>query len=251
MTVEELKAALRKVASAEKAVILARFFKTGKGEYGEGDKFLGVVVPAQRMIVKAYFSDQTFPPVQTTLNVVEELLQGGYHEERLTALLILVEQYKKGDDRDKERIFLFYLSHLEFINNWDLVDLSAPNIVGDYLVTRKPSLLYKLARNKSIWARRVAILATFAFIKFGHFSDTLALAKLLLIDKKDPHDLMHKAVGWMLREVGKRDSDVLEEFLEQFAAQLPRTALRYAIERFPEAKRQQYLALGRPTKSAR
>ena len=251
MTAPEIKTALRNVASAEKALILARFFKTGKGEYGEGDKFLGVVVPAQRKIVKAYFTAPKSPMVLATLQTVKTLLQGTYHEERLTALLILVEQYKRCDDQGKEQIFRFYLDHLDYMNNWDLVDLSAPNIVGDYLVTQKSSLLYKLAKDKNLWARRVAILSTFAFIKTGQFTDTLALSKLLLIDRKDPHDLMHKAVGWMLREVGKRDQEVLEAFLNQVGAQLPRTALRYAIERFPETKRQRYLALGRPTKAIR
>lgn len=251
MTVSQLKSELRKVASAEKAAIAARFFKTGKGDYGEGDKFLGVMTPVQRKIAKQYFAACGFSAVQRTLSVVEELLESEFHEERFTALLILVEQYRKCIDRNRKVIFRFYLKHLSRINNWDLVDASAPNIVGDFLLGQDPSLLFTLAKSKNMWARRVAMLATFAFIKNGRFAETLALAELLLIKENDAHDLMHKAVGWMLREVGKRDQRVLEDFLGRFAAHLPRTALRYAIEKFPEAQRQTYLALGRPSKGIR
>ena len=251
MTVSQLKSELRKVANAEKAKILARFFKTGKGEYGEGDRFLGVVVPAQRKIAKQYFPTRGFSSVRSTLLAVGELLQSEFHEERLTALLILIERYRRSDDRDRQLLFRFYLKHLSRINNWDLVDLSAPNIVGDYLLAQDPSLLFRLAKSKNMWTRRVAMLATFAFIKNGRFAETLALAELLLIKEKEAQDLMHKAVGWMLREVGKRDQRVLEEFLGHSATHLPRTALRYAIEKFPEAKRQKYLALGRASKGTR
>lgn len=254
MTTSEISTALRNAANPEKALVLARFFKTGKGEYGEGDRFLGVMVPVQRAIVRQYFArtpiSKAGPSLPVTLSIVDELLQGTYHEERLTALLILVAQYKRCPEPDKERIFRFYLDHLTFINNWDLVDLSAPNIVGDYLVSRPPSPLYKLAKAPNLWARRVAILATLTFIRAGQFADTLALAEYLLVTRKDSQDLMHKAVGWMLREVGKRDQAVLEEFLGRFAAQLPRMALRYAIERFPESTRQHYLAMGKPARRA-
>lgn len=248
MTVSQIKAQLREVADAERAKIAVRFFKTGKGEYGEGDRFLGVVTPAQRKIAKRYFAAREFSSVRSTLSVVDELLQSEFHEERFTALLILVEQYRRSDDAGKRDIFDFYLKHLGYVNSWDLVDVSAPGIVGAYLLDRDPSLLIRLAKSKIIWTRRVAVLATFPFIKSGRFAETLALAERLLIEQKDPHDLMHKAVGWMLREVGKRDQKVLEEFLDRCAARLPRTALRYAIEKFPEAKRQKYLALGKSSK---
>lgn len=246
MTISQVRSELKKVASPEKAKILAGFFKTGKGEYGEGDRFLGVVVPAQRKVARQYLTAHRSSSIQSILADAGELLQSSFHEERLTALLILVERYKKADDGDKQRIFRFYLDHLDRINNWDLVDLSAPNIVGNYLLTQGRSLLFRLAKNKNMWARRVAIVATHAFIRNDQFSETLALAELLLIKQKDAHDLMHKAVGWMLREVGKRDQRALEDFLGRFGAELPRTALRYAIERFPEAKRREYLAMGKP-----
>ena len=222
---------------------MARFFKTGKGEYGEGDKFLGVTVPAQRAIAKQFFVAAREPfSLHEILATVTELLQGEYHEERLLALLILVELYRRSEDRDRETIFRYYLEHLDRINNWDLVDLSAPGIVGDYLLNRDANLLFKLAKSPSLWTRRVAVLATFPRIRCGRFVEILALAEFLLIEKKDAHDLMHKAVGWMLREVGKRDQGALEAFLERFATRLPRTALRYAIERFPETERKRYLA---------
>jgi len=246
MTVSQIRSELRKVASAKKAKILASFFKTGKGEYGEGDKFLGVVVPAQRKVARQYLTAQGSSSVQSILADAGKLLESDFHEERLTALLILVERYRKADDSDKQRIFRFYLDHLDRINNWDLVDLSAPNIVGDYLLTQDRSLSLRLAKSKNMWARRVAIVSTHAFIRNNQFSETLALAELLLIKQKEAHDLMHKATGWMLREVGKRNQRVLEDFLGRFGAELPRTALRYAIERFPEAKRQKYLAMGKP-----
>lgn len=251
MTVAQIRTDLRNVARAEKALILARFFKTGKGEYGEGDKFLGVVVPEQRKIAQHYFARLERTAPETVLSDVEELLYSEFHEERFTALLILVELYKKSDDGNKKRIFDFYLKHLRHINNWDLVDLSAPNIVGDYLLNRDPRHVFKWAKSKELWTRRVAVLATFTFIRAGRFTETLQLAEQLLIREKEPHDLMHKAVGWMLREVGKRDAAVLENFLEDFAARLPRTALRYAIERFPESQRKQYLSLGKPLKGTR
>ncbi len=245
-----IKTELRKVAQKEKALILARFFKTGKGEYGEGDKFLGVVVPEQRKIAKSYFAGCDSVSIQAALLDVNELLHSAFHEDRLTALLILVALYKKSDDENKKCVFAFYLKNLSHINNWDLVDLSAPNIVGDFLLNKNPRVLFTLAKSKDLWTRRVAVLATFTFIKMGRFAETLALAERLLIYEKDPHDLMHKAVGWMLREVGKRDTGVLEDFLELFAARLPRTTLRYAIERFPETKRRRYLTLGKPAKNA-
>ncbi len=245
MTAKEVKSALCLAASAEKAAILARFFKTGPGEYGEGDCFLGVVVPEQRKIVRDYFAGRKSPDCGETLAVVNELLHGDIHEERLTGLLILVEQYKRSGGVDRRRVCDFYLANLDRVNNWDLVDLSAPGILGAHLLDGDSAVLFRMAESENVWERRVAVLATFAFIRAGRFSETLLLAERLLLEKRDAHDLMHKAVGWMLREVGKRDRGVLEAFLDRHAARLPRTALRYAIERFPEAERRRYLAAGK------
>jgi 3-methyladenine DNA glycosylase AlkD len=245
MNALEVKTELRCVARAEKAEVLLRFFKTGKGQYGEGDRFLGVMVPEQRKVAKKFFTDGEARSCRAVLSVVRELLESEFHEDRLTALLILVDQCKRSGPEDQKRIVDFYLKNLPRINNWDLVDLSAPNIVGAYLLDKDPSMLFTLAESGHLWTRRVAVLATLAFIKAGRFAETLSLSERLLIEKKDSHDLMHKAVGWMLREVGKRDRQVLEAFLDRHAAQLPRTALRYAIERFPETERHRYLAAGK------
>lgn len=222
---------LKKLGSSKKAEASAWFFKTGKGQYGHGDVFLGVTVPEQRTIAKKYF-DLPFEEVT-------KLLESKYHECRLTTLLILVHQYKIADDRTKEKIARFYLKHTRYINNWDLVDLSASYILGDYLLTRDRAILYKLVKSKNIWERRIAIITTHWFIRNGEYADTFALAQELL---DDTHDLIHKAVGWMLREVGKRVSrPALEAFLAQYAHQMPRTTLRYAIEHFPEIERRAYL----------
>jgi 3-methyladenine DNA glycosylase AlkD len=221
---------LRQFASKEKASILRRFFKTGPGEYGEGDKFLGVVVPNIRKVAKEF---QAAPQTE-----VRKLLSSPFHEERLLALLILVRQYETGDDALKKKIYGLYLKSSRYINNWDLVDLSAPNIAGAYLLDRSRSPLYTLAESRDLWKRRIAIMATFAFIRQNDFADTLALSRMLL---PDGHDLIHKAVGWMLREVGKRDVGALEGFLRKHYRSMPRTMLRYAIERLPEAKREKYL----------
>lgn len=245
MTAKEVKSALCGAASPEKAAILARFFKTGKGEYGEGDRFLGVVVPAQRKIVHDYFAGRKSPDCGETLATVHELLHGDFHEDRLTGLLILVDQYKRSGGEDRQRVCDFYLANLDRVNNWDLVDLSAPGILGAHLLDSDPAVLFRLAESENVWERRVAVLATFAFIRAGRFSETLRLAERLLLEKRDAHDLMHKAVGWMLREVGKRDRGVLEAFLNKHAARLPRTTLRYAIERFSESERHTYLTAGR------
>ena len=240
-----VKAELRRVASAEKAVVLARFFKTGKGQYGEGDRFLGVMVPEQRQVAKRFFAGREDRSCPAVLSVVRELLKSEFHEDRLTALLILVEQYKRSGEAEQKRIFDFYLKNLPCINNWDLVDLSAPNIVGAHLLDKDDSVLFAMAESDHLWTRRVAVLATFAFIKAGRFDEILSLAERLLVEKRDGHDLMHKSIGWMLREVGKRDRLVLEAFLDQFAARLPRTTLRYAIERFDEPARRRYLGAGK------
>lgn len=224
---------LRSYADPEKARILQRFFKTGKGEYAEGDRFIGVVVPHIRKVANQFEN--------LDLSKVLTLLSSNIHEERLLALLILVRRYHRGAAATQEPIVKAYLANLEYVNNWDLVDSSAQHILGAHLYDKNKkhrAILYRLASSARLWDRRVAMIATFHFIKHGDFTDTLDLASRLL---KDPEDLMHKAVGWMLREVGKQDQRVLEDFLTIHAHQMPRTMLRYAIERFPERKRQFYL----------
>lgn len=226
-TVRELKAG----RSASRAGQLQRFFKTGPGEYGEGDRFLGLTVPAVRRVATR--------ARELPLDEVERLLESPWHEARLAALLVLVYQYERSDVARRRAVFRLYLRRTDRINNWDLVDLSAGRIVGAHLEGRSHALLGKLARSRSVWERRIAVIATQAFIDQGRFADTLALARLLT---SDPHSLIHKAVGWMLREVGKRDERVLRRFLDRHAPALPRTTLRYAIERLPRATRRRYLA---------
>jgi 3-methyladenine DNA glycosylase AlkD len=221
---------LRGLASPQQAAILARFFKTGPGEYGEGDQFVGVKVPVIRRVAMEF---RGLP-----LDEIERLLHSEVHEDRTLALVILVNRFTKGDDSVRERIFDLYLANTRHINNWDLVDISAPQIVGGYLAERRRTLLYRMAKSASLWERRIAILATFHFIRLNDFADTLKIAAALLTDRED---LIHKAVGWMLRELGKRDTAGLETFLDRHRREMPRTMLRYAIERFPERKRQEYL----------
>lgn len=224
---------LKKFASVDKAKIYARFFKTQKGEYAEGDKFIGVSVPQTRLVAKKYLN--------LNFKDLENLIKSPVHEERLCALLILTYQFEKGDQGIKSRIFKFYLANTKYINNWDLVDLSADKIIGGYLENKPKDTLINLAKSKSLWEKRVAILATFHFIKKGDANWSIKIAKILLNDK---HDLIHKAVGWMLREVGKRiDKKILVDFLNQYASQMPRTALRYSIEHFPQGQRQKYLKM--------
>jgi 3-methyladenine DNA glycosylase AlkD len=230
MVISRIKQDMADCADSEKATILARFFKTGKGQYGEGDAFLGIMVPAQRAIARKYSS--------LTLKGISTLLSSRMHEHRLVALFILVGQYRKADDRRKREIVEFYLHHSRHINNWDLVDLSAGHILGHSLLDKDRAVLYRLAASKNIWERRMAIIATSAFIRNNDFSDTLRIAELLL---SDDHDLIHKAVGWMLREVGKRDRKKEEAFLKKHYRKMPRTMLRYAIEKFDEEKRKYYL----------
>ncbi len=235
MTTYTAKAAqkrLRSFACPEQAAILSRFFKTSPGQYGEGDRFIGVKVPVTRKVAKE-FKD---------LPLAECLLHSDIHEERLLALVILVGQFEKGDDATRKSIYDLYLANMANINNWDLVDLSAPQIVGGYLENRSRKPLCRLAKSASLWERRTSIVATHWFIRQGDLADTLRIAEKLLGDRED---LIHKAVGWMLREVGKRETAALEEFLDQHCRVMPRTMLRYAIERFPEKKRRAYLRPGK------
>lgn len=227
---EKIRIALKELASPAIATQSQRFFKTGKGEYGEGDQFLGIRVPVLREQAKT-FQD-------TPLNEVQKLLESSFHEERLCALLILVRKFAKGSPDKQARIYTLYLNNTQHINNWDLVDLSAYHIVGPYLEDKDRRPLRDLAQSDSLWERRIAIISTFHFIRNNQFDDTLAIAKQLL---NDPEDLIHKAVGWMLREIGKRDLAIEEAFLKDHYQQMPRTMLRYAIEKFPEPKRKQYL----------
>jgi len=226
-----LKKELRAAADPERAGNSAWFFKTGKGEYGEGDRFIGIRVPALRRIARNYRS--------LSLDEVSALLKSPIHEHRFVALEILVDQYERGDAHSKQAIFIFYLRNTQRINNWDLVDTSAPYILGEHLRWRPREMLYRLAQSENIWERRMAIIATMPFIRSGELRDTFAITALLLDDK---HDLIHKAVGWMLREAGKQSSGELIDFLKQNYTAMPRTALRYAIERFPKAQRKRMLA---------
>jgi 3-methyladenine DNA glycosylase AlkD len=221
---------LQNLADPEKAAILSRFFKTGKGQYGEGDVFLGIVVPKQRAVAKKYSA--------LPLKDIRQFVVSKIHEHRLVALRILVSRYRKADGEGKAMIADFYLTHVKHINNWDLVDLSAPNILGDYLLNHDREVLYRLARSRNLWERRISIISTMAFIKKNDFDDTLLISEILL---HDDHDLIHKAVGWMLREVGKRDLRTEEGFLKIHYRRMPRTMLRYAIERFDEKKRRFYM----------
>jgi 3-methyladenine DNA glycosylase AlkD len=230
MKAEDIRKRLLDLENKEKAKTLQRFFKTGPGEYGEGDIFLGVMVPQLRKLSKEYG--------ELDLGEVERLLKSSVHEERLLALLILIRKYNRGDKAEKKKIYGLYLKSTRWINNWDLVDLSAPNIVGDFLMKRSREPLYRLACSPSLWERRIAILATFQFIKNHQFDETLRIGKILISDQED---LIHKSVGWMLREVGKRDSAAEESFLREQYRQMPRTMLRYAIERFPAAKRELFM----------
>ena len=231
MNAREVQTRLRSLANASDAAFLAGFFKTGPGQYGEGDLFIGIRVPVIRKVAKEFKS--------LPLPEVLRLLHSKIHEERLAALVILVLQTEKGDAETRKQVYDLYLANTKYINNWDLVDLSAPQLVGGYLHDKSRKPLYRLAKSAWLWDRRISILATFHFLRRGDFDDTLAIAEILLGDRES---LIHKAVGWMLREVGKRDQAALEAFLEEHCRTMPRTMLRYAIERFPEKKRRAYLA---------
>jgi 3-methyladenine DNA glycosylase AlkD len=229
-TLADLRRELLASADPAKAEGLQRFFKTGPGQYGEGDRFLGVRVPRLRRVARSYRTlDREF---------VLELLRSPWHEERLLALLILVEQYRRGADEERDAIYRLYLSHTLHINSWDLVDSSAEHIVGAHLDPARLDVLERLARSASLWERRIAIIATLHWIKRGIFEPALHLAELLLHDR---HDLIHKAVGWMLREVGERDRPREDAFLRRHYRTMPRVMLRYALEHYPEAQRQAFL----------
>ena len=227
---ESLKKELKSLSDPIRATNLLRFFKTGPGEYGEGDVFLGITVPMQRVVVKKY---RDLP-----LEEVLELLHSKIHDYRAVALLIMVEQFRRGKELEREKIYNAYLANTEWVNNWDLVDVTCHKIVGEYLVDKDRSILYKLAVSKNLWERRIAIISTATFIRNDDFYDILKIAEILVNDK---HDLIQKAVGWMLREVGKRDKMVEEIFLRKYYRTMPRIMLRYAIERFGEEERLFYL----------
>jgi 3-methyladenine DNA glycosylase AlkD len=228
----EIEHTLMQQANPEKALILQRFFKTKPGEYGEGDVFIGISVPIQRKIAKQYYK-------QIDAKSLLVLLQSPIHEYRLTALFILVLQYTHAQtDDEKETLIGIYLSNTQYVNNWDLVDSSAYNLLGKHLYTQSRSILYQLAHSTDLWEQRIAIITTYYFIRQRDFEDTLHIARILL---HHPHDLIHKAVGWMIREIGNRDYETAYAFLVEHYAQMPRTMLRYAIERFDEPVRLAFL----------
>ena len=226
----KLKEELHDLANEEKAACSAWFFKTGKGEYGESDKFLGISVPDQRKLAKRY--------KEFSLEDIQSLLGSEYHEFRLTALFILILKFEKADEDKKKEIYDFYLKNSFRINNWDLVDSSAHKNVGAYLIDKDKKILFTLAKSKNLWERRISVISTFHFIKYLQYENSLNIAQILLNDK---HDLIHKAVGWMLREIGKRNQNVEEEFLEKYYKIMPRTMLRSAIERFSKEKKEYFM----------
>lgn len=230
MKLKNLRKVVRDNANEKHAETMQWFFKTGKGEYGEGDKFVGIKVPVQRQIAKKFLDLEN--------EDLKILLNSKIHEERLIALLILVDKYQKATDKIKGKVYKFYLRNSKKINNWDLVDLSAPKIMGEHLLKNDKQILFKFARSKKLWERRIAIISTYTFIKNKQFKTTLQISDILL---NDDHDLIQKAVGWMLREVGKKDLVLLERFLKVRYKKMPRTMLRYSIEKFPEKKRKKYL----------
>ncbi len=233
MSYKEIIRELQFLKDPKQAKILQGFFKTGLGQYGEGDIFLGIKVPIIRQVSKKYFSIINFKDL-------EALLKSGIHEYRLVALFILIKKYEIAkNEKERTEIFKLYIKNRKFINNWDLVDLSAPNIVGNYLLNKDRKILYKFAKSDHLWTKRIAMLSCYAFIRNGETRDVLKIAEILLNDK---HDLIHKVVGWMLRELGKRVSqEVEEEFLKKYYKKMPRTMLRYAIERFSEKKKKFYM----------
>jgi 3-methyladenine DNA glycosylase AlkD len=232
---QELIAELDLLKDSERAQLSQRFFKTGKGEYGEGDIFIGLTVPQIRALAKKYQI--------LSLGDITKLLSSPNHEYRLLALFILIFHYKKADIQGKKNVYDYYLTNTKYINNWDLVDSSAGYIIGEYLLDKSDrSMLYQLVKSPNLWEQRIAIIATMPFLKAKQFEDTIQISLLLL---NHPHDLIHKAVGWLLREIGKVDESSLISFLDMYSSKMPRTALRYSIERLTVEKRQYYLKLGR------
>jgi 3-methyladenine DNA glycosylase AlkD len=231
MNAKRLQLRLQSLGNPVEAKFLSGFFKTGPGQYAEGDVFIGVRVPAIRKVAQEFKG--------LSLGEVKRLLHSPIHEERLAALVIMMLQAANADEPTRKKFCDFYLANTKYVNNWDLVDISAPHLVGAYLADKDRRRLECLVESSRLWDRRIGILSTFHFIRNGQFADTLRLAEKL---RDDPEDLMHKAVGWMLREVGKRDLSALESFLIRHAAFMPRTMLRYAIEKFPETTRKKYLA---------
>lgn len=227
---ENIRKELKRLGDKEYAARLKKYFKTGKNEYGEGDRFLGIRVPVLRKLAKKYRN--------ISINKASQLLKSSFHEERLFSLFVLVDLFRRAVDQDKKKIYTVYLKNTKFINNWDLVDASAGRIAGAYLFTRDKKPIYALAKSKKLWERRISIMSTSYFIVHNEFADTLKIAEMLLNDKED---LIHKAVGWLLREVGKRDFEIEENFLKRHYASMPRTVLRYAVEKFPDEKRKSYL----------
>lgn len=232
--------AMRAMQDPKRAAALSRFFKTGPGEYAEGDRFFGLTMPQVRQLLRDYHD--------LSLSEIEQLLESPWHESRSLALALLAARYPRSTPREQTAIFRLYLRRTDRINNWDLVDISAPQVVGGHLLARPRTVLRRLARSKSVWERRIAMVATMWFIRRDQFGDTFELARLLSDDR---HDLIHKATGWMLREVGKRDERVLRRFLDQHGAELPRTALRYSLERLSPAMRKRYMALPARPRRAR
>ena len=230
ITARQMMRALHAAADPSRVAVLQRFFRTGPGEYAAGDVFIGVTVPSIRLLVRQ-FREASLPDI-------DALLHSPVHEARLLALLLMVRAYRGGDDRTRRQIYRLYLARTCFINNWDLVDSSAPQIVGAWLEDRSRAPLHTLARSRGLWKRRIAIVSTHHFIRQGDLETTFAIADLLL---SDSHDLIHKAVGWMLREAGKRDVQALRQFLASRHRRMPRTMVRYAIEKFTERERQLYL----------
>ncbi|PLX22044.1 DNA alkylation repair protein [Candidatus Parcubacteria bacterium] len=229
--INELKKELEELSNKKQKEISQKFFKTGKGEYAEGDIFLGIKVPVMRALARGFYD--------LSLNDLQTLLKSKIHEHRFIALVILSEKFKIADLEYQEAIYRLYLENTKNINNWDLVDISAPNIVGAYLKDKDRRVLYTLAGSKNLWERRIAIVSTFTFIRNNDFFETITISELLI---NDPHDLIHKASGWMLREMGKKDEKTLKKFLNKFKEKMPRTMLRYAIEKFKPEERKKYLA---------
>jgi len=230
MSVHAIRQQLKKLSNDKKAIFYQRFFKTAPGEYSHGDQFIGVTVPHLRALSKQF---KELPRTETL-----KILTSPIHEERLLALFILVLQYQRGDDKQKKSVYDFYVKKRKYVNNWDLVDTTCHKIIGAHLHTREKDLLYKLAKSRSLWDKRIAMMSTYYFIKREHYEDALNIAELL---KDDSHDLIHKVVGWMLREIGKKDLSIEETFLKKYYKTMPRTMLRYAIEHFPETLRKKYL----------